>query len=69
MVRPTSFVDEDLKIKSLFLIEFRQGVRMAQFWQHFTIQLILEKHEVGSSFYSLRRTGNEEPNVKEIQTK
>ena len=33
-------VVKGLKIKSLFLREFRQGVRMAQFWQHFTIQLI-----------------------------
>jgi len=25
---------------------------MAQNWQHFTNELILSKHEVGSSFYS-----------------
>jgi len=42
VVRPTPFVGEGLKIKSLFLREFRQGMRMAQFWQHFTIQLILQ---------------------------
>jgi len=31
VVRPTPFVGEGFKIKSLFLREFRQGVRMTQF--------------------------------------
>ena len=52
MVRPTLFVGEGLKIKSLFLREFRQGVRMTQFWKHFTIQLILNLHDPNSSIYS-----------------
>jgi len=52
VVRPTPFVGEGLKIKSLFLREFRQGVRMTQFWQHFTIQLILHLHDPNSSIYS-----------------
>ena len=43
---------EGRKIKSLFLKGFRQRVRMAQNWQHFTNELILKIHEVGSSFYS-----------------
>ena len=45
------------KIKSLILRSLRQRVRMTQIWQHFTNELILLKHEVGS-FFSLRRTGN-----------
>jgi len=52
VVRSTPFVGEGLKIKSLFLREFRQGVRMARFWQHFTIQLILNLHDSNSSIYS-----------------
>jgi len=53
VVRPTPFVGEGLKIKSLFLREFRQGVRMAQFWQHFTIQLIFQIHEPSPIIYSV----------------
>ena len=49
VVRPTPFVGEGLKIKSLFLREFRQRVRMTQFWKHFTIQLI---YDLNSSIYS-----------------
>jgi len=36
------------KIKSLILRGFRQRVGI---WQHFTNELILKIHEVGSSFY------------------
>ena len=54
MVRPTPFVGEGLKIKSLLLTEFRQGVRMTQFWQHFTIKLILNLQDPNSSIYSKR---------------
>ena len=46
-------VVKGLKIKSLFLREFRQGVGMAQFWQHFTIQLILKIHEPSPLIYSV----------------
>ena len=40
------------RLKSLTLRGFWQIVRMAQNWQHFTNELILKIHEVGSSFYS-----------------
>ena len=43
-------VVKGLKIKSVFLREFRQGVRMAQFWQHFTIQLILQYMRLAPPF-------------------
>jgi len=51
VVRLTPFVGEGLQIKSQFLREFRQGVRMAVFWQHFTIQLIFNLHDPNSSIY------------------
>ena len=47
------FEGGEMKIKSLFLREFRQGVRMAQFWQHFTIQLIFQIHEPNPLIYSV----------------
>ena len=55
MVRPTPFVGEGLKIKSLFLREFRQRVRMAQNWQHFTNELILQFQQPKLSLYRTRR--------------
>jgi len=66
VVRPSHWEGGGWKIKSLFLRGFRQRVRMAQNWQHFTNELILSKHEVGSSFYSPRRTGNGRDKMWEI---
>jgi len=39
-------------IKSLIPKRFRQRVRMAQIWQHFTNELILHLHDPSSSIYS-----------------
>ena len=42
---------------------------MAQIWQHNNTLFNIEIHEVGSSFYRLRRTIKVNPNDKQMQSK
>ena len=42
---------------------------MTQVWQHNNTQFNLEIHEVGSSFYRLRRTVNDDLNDEQMQAK